>query len=92
MCTSNSPVVFGRDSSGLCRSVPSKKGGELKSADIKRTIGAAILGTHMEKAFKVETVWRKMNWEYPAEKLQAVKLIGVDDSRALWTTFTNLQH
>ena len=66
------------------------KGGEQKSVDIKRTIGAAILGTHMEKAFKVETVWRKMKREYP-EKLQAVKLMSVDDSRAQWTTFTNLQ-
>ena len=66
------------------------KGGELKSVDIKRTIGAAILGTHMEKAFTVETVWRKMKREYP-EKLQPVKLMSVDDSRAQWTTFTNLQ-
>ncbi|KAI2493544.1 hypothetical protein MHU86_21011 [Fragilaria crotonensis] len=66
------------------------KGGELKSVDIKRTIGAAILGTHMENAFKVETVWRKMKREYP-EKLQPVKLMSVDDSRAQWTTFTNLQ-
>jgi len=41
------------------------KGGELKRVDIKRTIGAAILGTHMEKAFTVETVWRKMKREYP---------------------------
>jgi hypothetical protein len=33
----------------------------------------------MEKAFKVETVWRKMKREYP-EKLQPVKLMSVDDS------------
>ena len=66
------------------------KEGELKSVDIKRTIGAAILGTHMETAFKVETVWRKMKKEYP-EKLQAVKLMSVDDSRAQWTAFNNLQ-
>ena len=58
--------------------------------DIKRTTGAAILGMHMEKAFKVEAVWRQMKWEYP-EKLQAVKLMSVDDSRAQWTTFTDLQ-
>lgn len=65
------------------------KGGELKSVDIKRTIGAAILGTHMENAFKPETVWRKMKREFP-EKLQPVKLMSVDDARAQWTTYTNL--
>ena len=66
------------------------KGGELKSVDIKRVIGAATLGTPMETAFKAETVWRKMKRDYP-EKLQAVKLMSVDDSRAQWTTFSNLQ-
>lgn len=63
--------------------------GELKSKDMKRLIGASIVGTAYEGAFKVESVWRKLRTTFP-EKLQAAKKISVEDARAQWTTFDNL--
>jgi hypothetical protein len=58
--------------------------------DIKRLIGAAMLGTEFDTKFKVESVWRKVRREFP-EKLQAASKICIDDARAQWTTYTNLQ-
>ena len=63
--------------------------GELKSKDIKRLIGASIEGTEYEGAFEIESVWRKLRTTFP-EKLQAAKKISVEDARAQWTTFDNL--
>ena len=63
--------------------------GELKGRDLKRLIGASIVGTEHEAAFKVETVYRKVRNEYP-HALQAANKISVDDARAQWTTHDNL--
>jgi hypothetical protein len=63
--------------------------GELKSKDFKRLIGASIVGTEHEASFKVETVWRRLRTEFP-ESLQASTRLMVEDARAQWTTFDNL--
>jgi len=63
--------------------------GELKGRDVKRLIGASIVGTEHETRFKVESVWRKVRREFPAALQAATKLV-VDDARAQWTTFDNL--
>jgi prolyl-tRNA editing enzyme YbaK/EbsC (Cys-tRNA(Pro) deacylase) len=39
--------------------------GELKGRDLKRLIGASIVGTQHEAAFKVESVWRKVRKDFP---------------------------
>ena len=63
--------------------------GELKGRDIKRLIGASMVGTKHEAAFKAESVWRKVRKDFP-ESLQAANKISVDDARAQWTMFDNL--
>ena len=63
--------------------------GELKGLDVKRLIGASIVGTPYETAFQVESVWRKVRSEYP-DALQAANKISVEDARAQWTTHDNL--
>ena len=62
--------------------------GELKGLDIKRLIGASIVGTRHE-TYQVESVWRKVRSEYP-DALQAANKISVEDARAQWTTHDNL--
>ena len=64
--------------------------GELRGRDIKRIIGAAVLGTQFHDKFKVQSVWKKVRCEFP-EKLQAARKLSVDDARAQWTTYNNLQ-
>ena len=63
--------------------------GELKSRDIKRLIGASTIGTPHEGAFQAESVWRKVLTEFPAS-LQAANKVSVEDARAQWTTYDNL--
>ncbi len=63
--------------------------GELKGRDVKRLIGASIVGTPYEAAFQIESVWRKVCSEFPAA-LQAANKISVEDARAQWTTYDNL--
>ena len=63
--------------------------GELKGRDVKRLIGALIVETPHEEAFQVESVWRKVRSEYPAA-LQAANKLSVEDARAQWTTYDNL--
>ena len=63
--------------------------GELKGRDLKRVIGASIVGTPHESSFQVESVWRKVRSEFPAA-LQAANKISVEDARAQWTTYDNL--
>jgi hypothetical protein len=46
--------------------------GELRGQEIKRLIGAAVLGTQFHDTFTVESAWRKVRLEFP-DKLQAVK-------------------
>jgi hypothetical protein len=64
--------------------------GEMRGREIKRLIGAAILGTSYDDEFTIESVWRKVRREFP-EHLQAANKMSVDDARAQWTTFDNLQ-
>ena len=64
--------------------------GEMRGREIKRLIGAAILGTPYNEQFTIESVWRKVRREFP-EHLQAASNMSVDDARAQWTTFDNLQ-
>ena len=64
--------------------------GEMRGREIKRLIGAAIIGTEYNDRFKIESVWRKVRREFP-EQLQATSKMSVDDARAQWTTYENLQ-
>jgi hypothetical protein len=63
--------------------------GELKSRDIKRLIGASTIGTPYEGEFQTESVWRKLITEFP-ESLQAANKLSLEDARAQWTTYDNL--
>ena len=63
--------------------------GELRGRDLKIKIGASIVGTKHEAAFKVESVWRKIRNKFP-EALQAANKVSVEDARAQWTTHDNL--
>jgi hypothetical protein len=63
--------------------------GELRGRDLKRLIGASIAGTQHEASFQVESVWRKVRQEFP-DALQAANKIPIEDSRAQWTTYDNL--
>jgi capsid protein len=59
---------------------------KIKGQDLKRLIGASIVGMEHEARFKVESVWRKDRREFPAV-LQASTNLMVDNARAQWTTF-----
>ena len=63
--------------------------GELKGKDIKRLIGASMIGTEHENRYTVEGVWRKVRKVFP-ESLQAATKLTVEDARAQWTTHDNL--
>ena len=39
--------------------------GEVRGRDLKIKIGASIVGTKHEAAFKVESVWRKVRNKFP---------------------------
>jgi hypothetical protein len=56
--------------------------GKLKGLDLKRLIGASIVGKPYETSFQVESVCCS---EYP-DALQAANKISVEDARAQWTT------
>jgi hypothetical protein len=62
---------------------------ELKGKDLKRLIGASIVGTRHADLYKPESVWRKVRNEFP-ESLQAATKIAFEDARAQWTTYDNL--
>ena len=63
--------------------------GELSGKQIRRLIGAAISGSAYEGMFNVETVWKKLRNDFPVT-MQAATKLSVDDARAEWTTFENL--
>jgi hypothetical protein len=64
--------------------------GDLRGKDVKRLIGASIISTrHEGGAFGVEAVWRKVRKEHPY-LFQAACKMSVDDARAQWTTYFNL--
>ena len=56
--------------------------GEMKGKDLKRLIGASMMGTPHEKKYKVESVWRKARRVAYPEALQAATNIAVEDARA----------
>ena len=64
--------------------------GEMRGREIKRLMGAAVQGTEFDGAFKIESAFRKLLREFPAQ-LQPANKMSVDDARAQWTTFDNLQ-
>ncbi len=64
--------------------------GELRGREIKRLIGAAVLGTEFDDRFTTESAWRKVRTEFP-EQLQAANKMCADDARAQWTTQNNLE-
>ena len=64
--------------------------GEMRGREIRRLIGAAIMDTPYDGQFTIESVFRKVLREHPAQ-LQAANKMSVDDARAQWTTFDNLQ-
>ncbi len=64
--------------------------GDMRGREIRRVIGAAILDTVYNDQFTIESVWRKVLREHPAQ-LQAANKMSVDDARTQWTTFDNLQ-
>ena len=63
--------------------------GELRGKDLRRLIGASKVGTVHADSYKVNSVWRKVTREFP-ESLQAATKIAVEDARAQWTTYDNL--
>jgi hypothetical protein len=63
--------------------------GELKGKDLKRLIGASILGTEYESKFTIEGAWRKLRKDFP-ESFQAATRLSIEDARAQWTTHDNL--
>ncbi|KAI2493030.1 hypothetical protein MHU86_21504 [Fragilaria crotonensis] len=63
--------------------------GELKGKEIKRLIGASMIGTEHEDRYTVEGVWQKVRKVFP-ESLQAATKLTVEDARAQWTTHDNL--
>jgi hypothetical protein len=64
--------------------------GEMRGREIKRLIGAAVIGTQYHGTFTIESAWRKLRREFP-EELQPGNKMSMDDSRAQWTTYSNLQ-
>jgi hypothetical protein len=65
-------------------------GGELRGRDIKRIMKAAVIGTKFENKFKVESAWKKLRKRHP-ERLQAAKMVTMDEGRSKWTTVSNLE-
>jgi hypothetical protein len=64
--------------------------GEMRGREIKRLIGAATIGSQYHGTFTIESAWRKLQREFSAE-LQPAKKMSMDDARAQWTTYSNLQ-
>ena len=63
--------------------------GELKAKQMKRVIGASMMGTQYENEFQVDTVWRKVCERHP-QAIIAAKKTTAEDARAQWTTHENL--
>jgi hypothetical protein len=55
--------------------------GELRANHMKRVIGASIMGTEYDNAFKVDSVWRKVCEKHPQAFVAANKMT-VEDARA----------
>jgi hypothetical protein len=59
--------------------------GELRANHMKHVIGASIMGTEYENAFKVDSVWKKVCEKHP-QRFVAANKMTVEDARAQWTT------
>ncbi len=65
-------------------------GGELRGREIKRLLGAAVLGTKYDNKFNIESAWRKLRFEHP-ERVTAGGQMSMEDARSRWTTHDKLQ-
>ena len=65
-------------------------GGELRGRDIKRIMGAAVLGTIHENKFAIESAWKKLRTQHP-ERIQAGTKVTMEEARSKWTTVNNLE-
>jgi hypothetical protein len=66
------------------------EGGELRGREIKRILGAAVIGTKYEHTFTVESAWKKLRSRHP-ERLQAGTKVSMEEARSKWTTVNNLE-
>ena len=66
------------------------EGGELRGREIKRILGAAVMGTKYEHTFTVESAWKKLRSRHP-ERLQAGTKVSMEEARSKWTTVNNLE-
>ena len=64
--------------------------GKLKGKDLRRLIGASMIGTAHANAYKVKSVWQKTKTLFP-DALQAATKIAVEDARAQWMRCDNLK-
>ncbi len=64
--------------------------GEMRRREIKRLIGAAVVGTQYHGTLTIESAWRKLRQEFP-EQVQPAYKMSMDNSRAQWTTYSQLQ-
>jgi hypothetical protein len=64
--------------------------GKLRGQEIKKLIGAAVLGTEFDDQFTTELGWKKVRTEFP-EQLQAANKMCTDNARVQWTTQNNLE-
>ena len=63
--------------------------GELKGKDLRRLIGASMIGMAHANEYKIESVWQKTRTVFP-DALQAATKIAAEDARAQWTMYDNL--
>ena len=54
-------------------------GGELRGRDIKRIMGAAVLGTSYENKFVIESAWKKLRTKHP-ESVQAGTKVTMEEA------------
>ena len=66
------------------------EGGELRGRDMKRMLGAAVLGTKYDDTFTVASAWKKLRTRHP-ERLQAGNKVSMEEARSKWTTVNNLE-
>ncbi len=54
--------------------------GELRGRDVKRLIGAAVLGTPHKQKITVDLAWKKLRERHP-DKVQAANIATAEDAR-----------
>ncbi len=61
----------------------------MKGKDLRRLIGASMIGMAHANEYKIESVWQKTRTVFP-DALQAATKIADEDALAQWTTYNNL--